>query len=273
MKNGNKSREDSRSSNWISNLQLCATALKASSGWVPCLQPVFEAVLIVLDLVERVGKNDTDLKYLAQSICTITALLTEELESRPESADVRLMNICADFVRYLDKTTAELGKIRNVRKPMFWFRKYLKAKSIRDTVDYFTRRLTDLRADLTLAAAVGSRFQISDTDKRVRDLQTSLTQLLPRTMPAPVPASDLPEHIQDDIVIFKPSELHLKFETAHSSVVTLRTMTSQNRVTVRMYNAKVNHAGVTTRVYDGEHAYQVWRKDLEMVAANLRYNF
>jgi hypothetical protein len=36
--------------------------------------------------------------------------------------------------------------MQNLHKVRFWFREYLKAKSIRDTVDHLIRRLTDLRA-------------------------------------------------------------------------------------------------------------------------------
>jgi hypothetical protein len=46
--------------------------------------------------------------------------------------------------------TAELEKMRSLRKTAFWFKKYLKTKSIRDTVDDFGQRLSDLRADLTV---------------------------------------------------------------------------------------------------------------------------
>ncbi|KAJ7871031.1 hypothetical protein B0H13DRAFT_2669767 [Mycena leptocephala] len=155
--------------------------------------------------------------------------------------------------------------MRSLRKTAFWFKKYLKTKSIRDTVDDFGQRLSDLRADLTLAAAVGSRFQIVETDRRVREVQSSLTHILSPT------ASDatVPRDIEDDVLVFKPSELRLDFESAHVSVVTLN---NQNRVTVQTYNAKVGLAGVTTaRANQLAHPpAKVWKRDLEMFAAHLR---
>ncbi|KAJ7106973.1 hypothetical protein C8R44DRAFT_805043 [Mycena epipterygia] len=159
MKNGRNLFNGSTSIDWISNLQLLTAALKTTGACVPvpCLQPVLEAVSAVLDLVERVGKNETDLKYLAESVIDITTLLTAELKSRPDNADVRLVDLCTDFVRYLDDVTKELEKTLS-RKPKFWFKKYLKAKSIRDNVDGFIRRLTDLRADLTVGDITHSKL-------------------------------------------------------------------------------------------------------------------
>ncbi|KAJ7429567.1 hypothetical protein B0H11DRAFT_2143030 [Mycena galericulata] len=258
---------------WISNLKLLVAALKSTSTFVPvpvpCLPAIFEAVSTLLDLVERVGQNETDMKYLAESAINITSLLTDELKSRPESSDMRLTALCNDFLRYLEKVDVELNKRV---KSKLWFKRYLKAKSIRDAVDDFARRIADLRADLTLAAAIGSRFQLIDTDKRVQEVQSSLAHI----------THDLRSHaasfkdIEEDVLLFKPSELHLDFDTVHLSIVTLgqrvgEAQADQKCVKVRMYGAKVGSAKVATaRVYDGEHADQMWRRDLELFSAHLR---
>ncbi|KAJ7673597.1 hypothetical protein B0H17DRAFT_168743 [Mycena rosella] len=143
LKNGSGSSAD-----WVSNLKLLVSALKTASACVsvPCLQPAFEAMAMVLELVERVDKNDADLKYLAESAINLTTLLTDELKLRSDSPDVRLAELCAEFIRYLNNVAKELRKPRS----KFRFKKYLKAKSIRDNIDDFTRRLADLRADLTV---------------------------------------------------------------------------------------------------------------------------
>ncbi|KAJ7763566.1 hypothetical protein DFH07DRAFT_812447 [Mycena maculata] len=275
MKAGRNTRNESSSvGDWISNLKLLAAALKATSTCVPvpCLQLVFEALSMVLDLVETVGKNETDLKYLAESAINITTLLTDELKGRPASPDVRLTVLCADFVRYLEKVGTELEK----RRSKLWFKKYLKAKSIRDTVDDFTRRVVDLRADLTLAAAVGSRFQIIDTDRRVQEVQSSLAHIACEVRTHVTSARLQVANIEEDVLLFRPSELHLDFDTAHLSVVTLgqraaATTTDQICVKVRTYASKVGLAKVTTaRVYEGEHAPQMWQRDLELFSAHLR---
>ncbi|KAJ7452856.1 hypothetical protein FB451DRAFT_1409151 [Mycena latifolia] len=276
MKTG-RSADPGFSADWVSNLKLLAAGLKTTSACVPvpCLQPVFEGVGLVLDLAEKVGKNEADLKYLAECAINIISLLTDELKSRPNSPDVRLVNLCTDFVRYLDKAANEFRK----PKSKFWFKKYLQAKSIRDNLDEFTRRLADLRADLTLAAAVGSRFQIVDTDRRVQDLQVSIEHITREILSPAATGTELSKRhdpfldaIEEDVLVFKPSELHLDFGTVYLSAVSLRGQSAcLNQVTVRTYAAKVGHASVATaRVNRFNSTPQMWKRDLKMFAAHLR---
>ncbi|KAJ7278332.1 hypothetical protein C8J57DRAFT_162957 [Mycena rebaudengoi] len=245
---------------WVSNLKLVATTLRVTSAAVPVpgLQAVFEGAVMILDLVERVGKNDTDLKYLAESVINITSLLNDELRSRPNGADNRLEKLCKDYIRYLDNVAEELHKVL-APKPKFWFKKYLKERSIRNNLDEFTRKLTDLRADLTLAAAIGSNFQITDTHQRVRELHSAFSRV----------------SSEEDIRVFKPSELWLDFETVNVGVVSLREdppgSAKADQVLVRSYLAKVGEAKATTvRIYEGARASQMWKWDLDMFSANLR---
>ncbi|KAJ6533773.1 hypothetical protein DFH09DRAFT_124887 [Mycena vulgaris] len=268
MKNRRNVDTESSSADWLSNAKLIVAALKSTSTCVPLpyIQPVFEAVTMILDLVERVDKNETDVKYLAESAIHITTLLTDELKSRPDYSDIRLLNLCEEFVRYLDKVASELNK----RKSRIWFKKYLKVKSIRDSLDQFTRRLADLRADLTMVAAVGSRFQIIDTNIRVQEVQSGLACITREILSPDTDRSvDL---IEEDVAIFKPSELHLDFPTVQLSVMTLKQKPAdEHQVMVQTYRANVGHAAVATvRVYEGGAARQMWKRDLEMFAANLR---
>ncbi|KAJ7131499.1 hypothetical protein C8R43DRAFT_659388 [Mycena crocata] len=264
MKKGNKLD----SADWISNLKLLVVTLKSSAACtpVPCLQSIFEAVSAVLDLVERVGKNDTDLKYLSESVIKITELLADELNSHSDSLDVRLVELCNDFGRYLNLVGSAVDKTL-LRKSKFWLRKYLKAKSIRDSLDDFTRRLSDLRADLTLSAALGARFQIVDTDRRVQEIQRSLAHSSPEIS---APKTFELSGIEEDILVFKPSELYLNFNTVYVSKVTLSGAEEQHRGVIRTYGARVGPAITTVRVYEGLHARQMWKRDLYMFAEHLR---
>lgn len=118
MKAGKDVARESSSIDWISNLKLSVVALKSASSSVPvpCLPAILEAISTLLDLVEvrfrftmllyinghgfqRVGQNETDLKYLAESAISITTLLTDELKSHAGSPDARLVALCTAFVR------------------------------------------------------------------------------------------------------------------------------------------------------------------------------
>ncbi|KAJ6611929.1 hypothetical protein B0H10DRAFT_338669 [Mycena sp. CBHHK59/15] len=276
----------SRSSgDWISNLKVLVTTLQATAmaAPIPCLQSVFAGAMLVLDLIERVAKNETDLVYLADSVVNMTSLLTDELKPGGIGADSRFGELCADYVRYLAQIVHELNKTL-AWKSKFWFRKYLKAKSIRDNVDDFTRHLNDLRANLTLAAVVGSHFQGASTDRRVQDVQSTLTRISQNSLiqtPSPNTQSNLngigiQGNIEEDILVLKPSELELEFETENRSVLTLTSRgaeTPDNRaqVVVRTYGATLGHGKATTvRIYEGDRANQIWEKDLQMFAAHLR---
>ncbi|KAJ7607048.1 hypothetical protein FB45DRAFT_1011502 [Roridomyces roridus] len=276
VQHSNERLKDRSSCNdWLSNLQLLVAAFKSASSCipVPCLPAIFEAVSAVLDVVEKVGKNDTDLKYLAESAVNIAKLLSEELQAYSDTPDFRLLALCNEFISYLEKVQIELPK----RKSKLWFKKYLKAKSTRDVVDDFIRRLSDLRSDLTLAAAVGSRFQLVSTDRRVQEIQAILAEKESVSHLEDIEEDVSPSGFKRQlttkclqILSFKPSELYLDFESAHTSIVTLGKST-ESVVKVRMCATKVGASkGFTARVYHGEHASQMWRRDLEMFSAHFR---
>ncbi|KAJ7121370.1 hypothetical protein C8R44DRAFT_165888 [Mycena epipterygia] len=267
----------STSNDWISPLLVVSRGIASVSGCVPFpyVNTALAGGVALLELIQTVGKNTDDLKYLAESVVTIMKLLREELDAHPDTPDARFRQICVEFnvhLSGLSKDIATMSKDWSSSR----FKKYLKATAIRDEITQFTRRVNDLRADATLIAATGTRMDLVEVSNVVNAVQTNVSEIqkelaVIRSATAQGPINlDQQELVrfEADFHALKIGDIQLEFETARPTTFVRRNHWDGPEVKIGWtdYKGTVNGSVRTIRVYQGSEPVEPWKDFLSLLA-------
>ncbi|KAJ7121368.1 hypothetical protein C8R44DRAFT_165874 [Mycena epipterygia] len=253
----------SASNDWISPLLVVSRGLASVSGCVPFpyVNTALAGGVALLDLIQTVGKNTDDLKYLAESVVTIMKLLCEELDAHPDTPHAKFRQICVEFNVHLSGLSKDIETMSKDWSSSR-FKKYLKANAIKDEIAQFTRRVNDLRADATFVTAVDTRMDLVEVKSSVSEIQKDISAIRSATAKAPtsVNQQDL-VRFEEDFHALKVGDIQLEFETARKSdfVRVDRRNGQQSQVHIGWtdYKGTVNGSVRTIRVYQGSDPSEV----------------
>ncbi|KAK0192038.1 hypothetical protein F5146DRAFT_487857 [Armillaria mellea] len=150
----------SRSSNlgtWIDIAKLGVAAGELAP--FPYIKGLCGCVVLVLETIEKAGKNNEDLLDLADSIGKIIEVVQNTVTEHGESGALRSRDICAELEAYFVVLTAELNSTRRKSRGT---KRFLKAKSVSDTINNYQERVRAIKADFLIRMAIDSRFVIAD---------------------------------------------------------------------------------------------------------------
>lgn len=176
---------------WLGGLIDCTKALSTFAGFAPFpyIKTTICAIVEVLQAIEvyynyglhvlcllimmgttiqRVGKNNDDLKDLAQAVVDITVIIRDEVLAHGEGSGTRFKSMCEDFSRcaftnasptrhmltwycagrYLCSMTIELNEIERGNHKRI--KQYLESHSIRETINRYQKNVHEMRANFTV---------------------------------------------------------------------------------------------------------------------------
>ncbi|KAJ6506160.1 hypothetical protein C8R47DRAFT_110143 [Mycena vitilis] len=252
----------SAGSQWVPPMIAVARGLVSVANCVPFpyVNAALSAGLALLELIQTVGKSDEDLKYLAESVVAIMRVLREEVDSHP-TENTSFRQICEEFTRHLTQLSKDLELMsRNMSSSKL--KKYLNTQNIRDEITRFTKRVNDLRANATLAAATGTRMDLADAVTAVKARISNLQrELLDQRFPQKISSTDDLKYelarFEDDFHALKLGDIHLDFCSARTAnFVVYSKRRKQRNIGWTDYKAIVNGDLRTVRVYQGSDPTQ-----------------
>ncbi|KAF8870993.1 hypothetical protein BD779DRAFT_497447 [Infundibulicybe gibba] len=240
----------------------------------PGVKGSFEALVMVLELIQLARMNDDDIVYLANLVVDVGKILHQEITSnyRQRQLDANLIMLCDSFFRYLREVATDLNLIVTNNRSS-WFRRYIQSAIIRKKIDDYTRRIKDLQILVLLSATTSTSFKTSNIHSDISILKKSLSDVRAR-LPDPdiLPKKGVQNGRLDvalyevDFLRFKRGELHLlytspmktflgnleiKISPKHEAFRTRGTITSCGVSVPGSVHLKTIH------IFEGDHASEV----------------
>lgn len=115
----------------------------------PYIKGAAGCVVMILEAIEKAGKNDKDLRALADDIGTTMGIVKESIEAHGISSATHFQAVCGEFQTYLKKLLSNLDNTQhNLDGKRFkHFLKVLKAREIADTINDYKQRMNNIKAD------------------------------------------------------------------------------------------------------------------------------
>ncbi|KAK0211618.1 hypothetical protein IW262DRAFT_1413384 [Armillaria fumosa] len=137
------------------------TAAAGEMAPFPYIKGAAGCAAMVLEAIERAGKNDEDLQGLAEDIGTTIAIIKETIEAHGITSAMRFHDICADFQTYLENLLSELNKIQhNLERKRF--HRFLKTRKVADTINGFKQRMNDIKANYVVSVMTDARLEMPE---------------------------------------------------------------------------------------------------------------
>ncbi|KAK0482432.1 hypothetical protein IW261DRAFT_1467799 [Armillaria novae-zelandiae] len=131
----------------------------------PYIKGLCGCAVLVLEAIEKAGKNNEDLLDLADNVQKTIEMVKRTVTEHGESSALRFRDVCVDLERYLTDLHIQLnGTRRNSRG----LKRFLKARDISDTIKGYQERVSAIKEDFQLHTVIDSRV-------RILDLQDGLT--------------------------------------------------------------------------------------------------
>ncbi|KAK0211631.1 hypothetical protein IW262DRAFT_1413476 [Armillaria fumosa] len=115
----------------------------------PYIKGAAGCVVMILEAIEKAGKNDKDLRALADDIGTTIEIVKESIEAHGISSATHFKAVCGDFQTYLENLLSNLDTTQhNLDGKRFkHFLKALKARKIADTINDYKQRMNNIKSD------------------------------------------------------------------------------------------------------------------------------
>ncbi|KAJ7446967.1 hypothetical protein FB451DRAFT_1536679 [Mycena latifolia] len=268
------------SQDWLSPLIVVSKGLVSVANCVPFpyVNAALSAGLVLLELIQTVGKSSEDLKYLAQSVVSIMQLLREEMASHSAVQDTRFRELCTEFSMHMSQLSRDIESLSKERSSSK-LKKYLGSPRMRDEITDFTRRVDDLRANTTFVAAIGTRMDLVEiangvaaVESKISTIQQDLTSL---TQTKATGLSSELARFEEDVgpisldgvaIVFsliqfhalKLGDIHVDFHSARPAEFEVYLRRHQRRkIGWTDYRATVQGCIRTVRVYQGSDPVEV----------------
>ncbi|KAK7008459.1 hypothetical protein R3P38DRAFT_3023061 [Favolaschia claudopus] len=266
----------STSNQWISSLITTGRGIAsfANCAPIPWVGAALSAGVALLELIQTIGKTTDDLRYLAESVVSLMKRLRDEFDAHPSDASPRLQQVCTEInTRLVDISNdiSEMSKDWSSSK----FKKYLKANCVRDEIAQFNRLVSDLRADATLATALGTRLDIARVGDVVSAVNCNITQIQEGLAMIGPPSAEISKReytsFEENFHSLRIGDMHLNLETA--CAVAYQVHAGEDNPNGGLcerswtdYKGSVKGSPYTIRVYRGAQSSQIFRQFLTFLA-------
>ncbi|KAK0435417.1 hypothetical protein EV421DRAFT_1237976 [Armillaria borealis] len=144
---------------WIQIAKFTTTAGEMAP--FPYIKGAAGCVTIILEAIEKAGKNDEDLQGLAEDIGTTMAIIKETIEVHGITSATHFHDICADFQTYLENLLSELHKTqRNLERKRF--HRFLKTRKVADAINGYKQRMNDIKANYVIGLMTDARLEMPE---------------------------------------------------------------------------------------------------------------
>ncbi|KAJ7110589.1 hypothetical protein C8R44DRAFT_800292 [Mycena epipterygia] len=164
----------SSSKDWLANMILAMKAMAAGAEFIPFpyVRATFGTVVLLLETVEKVKKNQDDLKELCGSIVEIVTILRTEVAAHGDSGATRFMGLCEDLIAFLRHLQDELQRFLTRRKSIgHRWKELITATSMQDQITRYRNRINELRSNFTLVAAIGANLTASQIHQGLSEMR------------------------------------------------------------------------------------------------------
>ncbi|KAK7008516.1 hypothetical protein R3P38DRAFT_3023537 [Favolaschia claudopus] len=266
----------STSNQWLSSLITTGRGIAsfASCAPIPWIGAALSVGVALLELIQTIGKTTDDLRYLAESVVSLMKRLRDEFDAHPSDASPRLQQVCTEInTRLVDISNdiSEMSKDWSSSK----FKKYLKANCVRDEIAHFNQLVSDLRADATLATALGTRLDIARVGDAVSAVKCNITQIQEGLAMIRPPSAEISKReytsFKENFHSLRIGDMRLNFETA--CAIAYQVYAEEDDPNGGLcergwtdYQGSVKGSPYTIRVYQGAQSNQIFRQFLTFLA-------
>ncbi|SJL18249.1 uncharacterized protein ARMOST_21829 [Armillaria ostoyae] len=127
----------------------------------PYIKGAAGCVTMILEAIEKAGKNDEDLQGLAEDIGTTMAIIKETIEVHGITSATHFYDICADFQTYLENLLSELNNTQhNLERKRF--HRFLKTRKVADVINGYKQRMNDIKANYIVGLMTDARLEMPE---------------------------------------------------------------------------------------------------------------
>ncbi|SJL18261.1 uncharacterized protein ARMOST_21846 [Armillaria ostoyae] len=127
----------------------------------PYINGAAGCVATILEAIEKAGKNDEDLRALAEDIRTTMAIVKETIEVHGITSATYFYDICADFQTYLENLLSELNKTQhNLERKRF--HRFLKTRKVADAINGYKQRMNDIKGNYVISIMTDARLEMPE---------------------------------------------------------------------------------------------------------------
>ncbi|KAK0211629.1 hypothetical protein IW262DRAFT_1413461 [Armillaria fumosa] len=128
----------------------------------PYIKGAAGCVVMILEAIEKAGKNDKDLRALADDIGTTMEIVKESIEAHGISSATHFKAVCGDFQTYLENLLSNLDTTQhNLDGKRFkHFLKALKARKIADTINDYKQQMNNIKSDYLVRGITDVQLEV-----------------------------------------------------------------------------------------------------------------
>ncbi|PBK83458.1 hypothetical protein ARMGADRAFT_670479 [Armillaria gallica] len=142
----------------------------------PYIKGLCGCAVVVLETIERAGKNNEDLLDLADSIGKTIEMVQNTVKEHGENSALRFRDVCAEFeVQLMDLIAKSNSTRRTARRGI---RRLLKAKSVSDAIKGYQERVRAIKEDFLIRTAIDSHHIISEIKDGLTTTSAALTNVI-----------------------------------------------------------------------------------------------
>ncbi|KAK0192036.1 hypothetical protein F5146DRAFT_1222252 [Armillaria mellea] len=141
----------------------------------PYIKGICGCAALVLEAIEKAGKNNEDLLDLMNSIQQTIEMVKGIVTEHGESSALCFRDVCVELEVYLTDLHVQLTSTRRNSRGI---KRFLKARNISDTINGFRERVGMIKQDFLIRTAIDSRLVISDIKDELRASTDALTSAI-----------------------------------------------------------------------------------------------
>ncbi|KAJ7106903.1 hypothetical protein C8R44DRAFT_885596 [Mycena epipterygia] len=157
---------------WLANSLLTAKIVTAAADSVPLpyVKGVFGTVVVLLETVEKLKKNQDDLKDLCEDVMEIIDVV-QGLSTQQDTPAVQFKKKCDEFQGALQIIVAAVNKMQTKPKGLrHHLKEIIKLGSTTDAITGYRSKMQELRLNFML-------MNTTDTNLRLRKVQESFAAM------------------------------------------------------------------------------------------------
>ncbi|KAJ7034416.1 hypothetical protein C8F04DRAFT_1101820 [Mycena alexandri] len=163
----------SKKSDWLRfSISAAKTATAATElAPFPFIKVAFGMVVTLLEALEKLQKNQEDLKDLCGNIDEIVDILRDQISRHGDTAAVKLKGHCEEFESILRDI---LQTVERMQKRSH-FNQFIKSTSISADIVAYEKRITGLLSRIMLIAGLDGAFDVADIRSQVQDIHAIIS--------------------------------------------------------------------------------------------------
>ncbi|KAJ6468167.1 hypothetical protein DFH09DRAFT_506627 [Mycena vulgaris] len=178
-------------SDWLAASLTTAKVIAAGAECIPFpyVKGVFGMVVIILETVEKVKRNQDDLKELCGNIVEIIKIIQDQLVAHRDIGALKFKGLCKDLASVLEGVLQSIKQLPTESRGLSGrFKEAMKLGSTADKIAGYQMRIQELRSNFMLTAAIDTNLQVHKAFSTGRPLNSSAAIFTPTITKCPPPS-------------------------------------------------------------------------------------